>query len=470
MYVRFMDAAVSDGMGGQHLPAAAAAWAAVAEASGKVAAVAGQVWELSDADLVAVLRSEAVAAAQLDAARLAVVRELDTRGVAARSGAVSTAAWLSRELLVDGRVAAADVRAARQLDPEGDTPPRRGVHAPGLPPGHLALAATGRALLAGEVSRPHADVVAAMVRALPAAPGTSTPTSRAELGDLHARAQAWLLGQCATFTPTDVRRLGIALRHVVDPNGVLADERDATDRAVFWVRAEENGIVYRFGGRTDPVTAAALSTFIDAHAAPHPRVDEVTGERVDDPRTPEVRRGHAFTDLVNLATNADPSVSGGTSVQLVVTTSLDTLRARPGQLGVRCTTTETGHPLSAATTRRLACDTTIIPMVLGAASEPLDVGRATRSIPTGIRRALNARDGGCAFPGCTRPHRWADAHHIQHWADGGPTTLGNLVLLCGHHHDVIHHTRWTVHITDRRPVFTPPPHPDRNRPPPRAPV
>ena len=302
-----MDAAVGDGMGGQHLPAAAAAWAAVAEASGKVAAVAGQVWELSDADLVAVLRSEAVAAAQLDAARLAVVRELDTRGVAARSGAVSTAAWLSRELLVDGRVAAADVRAARQLDPEGDTPPRRGVHAPGLPPGHLALAATGRALLAGEVSRPHADVVAAMVRALPAAPGTSTPTSRAELGDLHARAQAWLLGQCATFTPTDVRRLGIALRHVVDPNGVLADERDATDRAVFWVRAEENGIVYRFGGRTDPVTAAALSTFIDAHAAPHPRVDEVTGERVDDPRTPEVRRGHAFTDLVTSPPTPTPA-------------------------------------------------------------------------------------------------------------------------------------------------------------------
>ena len=470
MYIRFMDAGVGESVGRQHLPAAAAAWGAVAEASVKVAAVAGQVWELSDADLVAVLRAEAIGAAQRDAARLAVVRELDARGVAVRAGAVSTAAWLSRELLVDGRVAAADVRAARQLDPAGDTPPQPGVHPPGLPPGHLALAATGRALLAGEVSRPHAEVVASLVRALAAVAGTSTPAGRAEQADTHARAQTWLLGQCAVFTPTDVHRLGIALRHVVDPDGVLADERDAKDKAVFWVRAQDDGITYRFGGRTDPVTAAALSTFIDAHAAPRLQVNETTGAHVEDPRTPEVRRGHAFTDLVTLATNADPSVSGGIGVQLVVTTTLDTLQAQLGQRGVRCATTETGHPLSAATTRRLACDATLIPIVLGAASEPLDVGRATRTIPTGIRRALNVRDGGCAFPGCTRPHRWADAHHIHHWANGGPTALTNLVLLCGHHHDLIHHTRWTVRISDGRPVFTPPPQPGSERPPRRAPV
>ena len=191
---------------------------------------------------------------------------------------------------------------------------------------------------------------------------------------------------------------------------------------------------------------------------------------MDDPRTPDRRRGHASADLVALAANADPTVSGGINVQLVVTTTLDTLKARPGQLGVRCATTETGHPLSAATTRRLACDATVIPMVLGSASEPLDVGRATRTIPTGIRRALSTRDGGCACPGCTRPPRWADGHHIQHWADGGPTTLTNLVLLCGHHHDLIHHTGWTVRITSGRPVFPPPKQPGRDRPPPRAPV
>ncbi len=306
-----------------------------------------------------------------------------------------------------------------------------------------------------------------MVRALPAPAGTLTPASKADRADLHARAQGWLLAQCAVFTPADVRRLGIALRHVVDPDSVLADERDATDRSTFWVRADGDGIVYRFGGVTDPVTAATLTTFVDAHCAPRPHLEESTGVPVPDPRTAEVRRGHAFADLVALAVNADPTVSGGIGVQLVVTTTLDTLQARPGQLGVRCATTETSHPLSAATTRRLACDASVIPMILGAASEPLDVGRATRTIPTGIRRALNVRDGGCAFPGCTRPHRWADAHHIHHWADGGPTTVTNLVLLCGHHHDLIHHTPWAVTITNGRPVFTPPP--ETGRPPPRPP-
>ena len=118
--------------------------------------------------------------------------------------------------------------------------------------------------------------------------------------------------------------------------------------------------------------------------------------------------------------------------------------------------TETGVPLSAALARRLACDATLIPIVLGSASEPLDVGRATRLIPPALRRALIARDRGCAFPGCRRPPRWCEAHHIRYWSDGGATALDNLVLLCGHHHDVIHHGQWTVTITNGRPLFTPP--------------
>jgi hypothetical protein len=122
----------------------------------------------------------------------------------------------------------------------------------------------------------------------------------------------------------------------------------------------------------------------------------------------------------------------------------------------RMAVTETGVPISAGWARRLACDATVIPIVLGSNSEPLDVGRATRLIPPAMRRALIARDKGCAFPGCRRPPRWCDAHHIKHWSDGGETSLINLVLLCGYHHDVIHHSDWTVTITDGRPVFTPP--------------
>ena len=432
-------------------PAASRAWALVAEASAKVAAAVSGLWELSDRELVVVLQQEQVAAAQREAARLTVIRELDQRGHAVALGAVSTQAWLAHELLVSPRAAAADVRAARQLDPDGDLPPAPGALGSVVPAGTVCLAATGRALLAGDVSRAHADAVADLVRALP------LPGSLVERDDLHTRAQDWLLEQCAQFDPADVRKLGVHLRHVVDPDGVLADERDAVARSAFWVRADSDGISYRFGGTTDPVTGTQLATFVDAHAAPRTHRDQVTGEKVFDLRTPDQRRGHAFADLVRLATHADPGVRGGSSTHLVVTATLDTLRAQLGQRGVRCADTETGQPLSAAMARKLACDTTVIPMVLGGGGQPLDVGRATRTIPPAIRRALTARDRHCAFPGCNRPPRWADAHHIRHWADGGATSLDNLVLLCEHHHDLIHHTTWTVRIADGRPVFTPPP-------------
>jgi hypothetical protein len=69
--------------------------------------------------------------------------------------------------------------------------------------------------------------------------------------------------------------------------------------------------------------------------------------------------------------------------------------------------------------------------------EPLDVGRKTRSIPPAIRRALRSRDAGCRFPGCTH-QQYVDAHHIEHWADGGETKLSNLVTLCRLHHRLVH--------------------------------
>ena len=443
-------------------PAAVAAWAAVTEATTKVAAATGSLWELTDSQLVTVLDVENTAAAARDGARLAVIRELDQRGHPTATGATSTAAWLAHRLLIDPARAHAEVRAAHQLDPDADVPPPPGTPTPNLPAGTLALAGTGRALLAGEISRAHADVIATLIRALPTPTtlGLSTLglTTLGDRDDLHDRAQTWLLAQCRTFAPADVRRLGLHLRHVVDPDGVLADERHAEAHATFWVRPDPDGTSYRFGGQTDPLTGAQLQTFIDTHSKPRPATYPETGTRVPDPRTPDQRRAHAFTDLIRLATNADPATHGGLNTQLIVTTTLDTLQAQLGQHGHRCAETETGQPLSAALTRKLACDTNLIPATLNATGIPLDIAHPTRTIPTHLRRALTIRDRHCAFPTCTRPARWADGHHITHWADGGPTTLTNLVLLCGHHHDVIHHTPWTVTITNDRPVFTPPPH------------
>lgn len=118
--------------------------------------------------------------------------------------------------------------------------------------------------------------------------------------------------------------------------------------------------------------------------------------------------------------------------------------------------------LSAQAVRRLACDGEILPAVLGADSQVLDVGRAQRLVTATMFMALVVRDRHCCFPGCTRPPVACDAHHVVHWADGGPTSLDNLVLLCRHHHVLTHQTPWTVHVdaSTGRPVWTPPPRRD----------
>jgi hypothetical protein len=94
-------------------------------------------------------------------------------------------------------------------------------------------------------------------------------------------------------------------------------------------------------------------------------------------------------------------------------------------------------PLAAPTARRLACDATLVTVVEDSAGAVLNVGRRTRAIPPAIRRALTLRDSGCRFPGCCET-RFVDAHHIHHWCDGGETSLDNLVLLCRHHHRLLH--------------------------------
>ena len=103
-----------------------------------------------------------------------------------------------------------------------------------------------------------------------------------------------------------------------------------------------------------------------------------------------------------------------------------------------------GAVLGPAAVRRLACDASLTRVVLGPASQPLDVGRRTRVVPPALRTALVARDRGCAHPGCDRPPSWTDAHHVVHWADGGATSLDNLVLLCRSHHRGIHEGRSTL--------------------------
>ena len=105
------------------------------------------------------------------------------------------------------------------------------------------------------------------------------------------------------------------------------------------------------------------------------------------------------------------------------------------QGGGRCELAD-GSPLAIQTARRLACDASLV-RLLERDGQPLRIGRKTRTIPPALRRALTARDRGCRFPGCGS-RRYLDAHHIEHWADGGATDLENLLHLCGHHHRLLH--------------------------------
>jgi hypothetical protein len=105
-------------------------------------------------------------------------------------------------------------------------------------------------------------------------------------------------------------------------------------------------------------------------------------------------------------------------------------------------TLEEGPALASETARRLACDASLVE-IRERDGEPLSVGRKTRTIPPAMRRALQARDRGCRFPGCDN-RRFVDAHHIRHWARGGETRLDNLLLLCSRHHRFVHEGGYSI--------------------------
>jgi hypothetical protein len=142
--------------------------------------------------------------------------------------------------------------------------------------------------------------------------------------------------------------------------------------------------------------------------------------------------------------------------QVVLHVDSETLNEEGGGLGR--SELENGTRVSAETSRRLSCDASVVGIAHGRDGAILDVGRRTRTIPPSLRRALEARDGGCRFPGCGL--RFTDAHHVKHWADGGETKLENLLLLCSHHHRLVHDLGWKVEWwgrgVDRHPAFLDP--------------
>ncbi|MCI9872129.1 DUF222 domain-containing protein [Arthrobacter humicola] len=182
-----------------------------------------------------------------------------------------------------------------------------------------------------------------------------------------------------------------------------------------------------------------------------------------------------------LATGGLPA-AGGLRPQIMATIDYRDLLTRlgttPAEAGAAANTAQHGTgtrhgtgtllftgPVTAGTLRKIACDADIIPVVLGGEGQILDIGRASRVFPPHIRKAITARDRGCAFPQCTIPAPWCEAHHITYWSRGGTTGTGNGTLLCSHHHHVIHKEHWSIQMRTGIPWFIPPPHLDPARTP-----
>ena len=189
--------------------------------------------------------------------------------------------------------------------------------------------------------------------------------------------------------------------------------------------------------RLDPEGKEVLEAVIGALSAPKPTPE------CSDLRSSDQRRGEALIEVCRRAAAAGGAAPVTTKAQVYVTISFDDLVNQTGA----GTSLLTGQLLAPETIRRMACDATIIPIVLGTDSEILDVGRARRLFPPGILRAMWLRDKGCTIAGCTAPPHWADAHHLVHWIDGGQTSLTNGALLCGRHHTIAHQRGWTATAT-----------------------
>ena len=187
----------------------------------------------------------------------------------------------------------------------------------------------------------------------------------------------------------------------------------------------------------------AIAAVIDAHAKPL---------TADDDRSTGERQAEALAGMCGyVLDHGDVPECGGRRPHVNVLIGLEDLENR-----ARAACLDFGGPVTPESLRMLCCDAAVAPIVVNGKGQPLDVGRITRTIPDGLRRAVAARDRGCAHPGCDRPISWVEIHHIREWEFGGETKLTNLVALCRVHHRQIHSTEWIVRIRDGLPEFIPP--------------
>jgi 5-methylcytosine-specific restriction protein A len=353
-------------------------------------------------------------------AALQIVAELDRRGVAGELGCKDLPKVLRHLVRWDLTTAKRWIANAALLTTE--ITPTGSELAPVLP-------LTAEAVAEGALSIDHVAAVAEVMKTVP------------------AEYEATVVGYARDFEPATVRQLGAKLAYTLHQNDPEPRDLEPAPPGNEHMMRWKNGRL-EIRAKLDKVTGAKYEALLDPLAKPRPQ----TSNEGPDTRTREEREGDALAELVDLMLRADQLPEhGGEPVTLTLTMSLDDLANKVGQV-----TLDNGEQIPVDQVRQLACNAGIIPLLLGGQGQPMDIGRKTRTFLAAIRRILVTRDHGCAFPGCGRPPRQCDAHHIRHWANGGDTSVGNAVLLCRHHHTLIHQSEWEVKMVNAIPTFYPP--------------
>jgi hypothetical protein len=230
----------------------------------------------------------------------------------------------------------------------------------------------------------------------------------------------------------------------------LAVERGAgrqyAERSLEWQWADDGALELRgrLPAEQGALLVAAIEAARDELGPPPSDAGSASAEATRTGDTVGARNADALLALAESSLEAGAGSTSAERYQVVVHVEVAALAGAGEANAPRCEL-EHGVPLPRAAARRLGCDASVV-RILERDGRPLSVGRRTRTIPPALRRALRSRDRGCAFPGCSQVQH-VDAHHIEHWADGGRTDLENLVQLCRHHHRLLHEGGFSVRRT-----------------------
>ncbi|MDF2146381.1 HNH endonuclease signature motif containing protein [Knoellia sp. p5-6-4] len=254
-----------------------------------------------------------------------------------------------------------------------------------------------------------------------------------------------LVSMAEQHGPSGCRMLRDALLARYGRQGVLQDQQNLGKAFISLSQPRETGAeTFEYRLTLDVEGKAALEAALGPLSAPKP----VDGER--DLRSSDRRRGDALVTLARRAVAAGDEAGRTNKTTLLLTMSYDDLRNR---LGAATTLggLDAGTHLAPETVRRLCCDGSVIPIVLNGRGEVVDWGLEKRYLSDAQTKRLWLRDGGCTYPGCDAPPQWTDAHHLVHWADAGPSNLGNAALLCERHHTVVHNRRYAGRVVKDAP-------------------